>query len=462
MTQNNKTYLILITVALTAASCVLLLLCGGGAAMWLIGPEMLSPAAETANQRPPDAAGAAFEPPAAETNPAEPPVTEGEAETEAETAVEPEVEAPAESPPGEIVEIEAGNMFEEAAPISPGRYGGHISAEEEDWYKFEVPGGGIIEVSFTAGGDVPETQSVTLYDPERESIRHDVHVKPGRVADLAWITNASQSGFYYIRVGHGKDGTLTTNGTGSYTVELTMQNQDDAALGSDAGDEFPQAVAIQAGQPITGQLGGADRNDWYKLEVPGGHILDLTFTPGADVAETQSIFAFDADYGEPIWEEQHVFPSVNHAGRWIVGAEMGGTYFFQITYGHRKNGTGSYTFEVTVQPQNDANGGGDAGGEPVKGLDIQPGQPLSGEVGNFDEFDCYKFAPATGQTVSFTPGEETNGMGIQVFDADLEQIWRERSVGPTVNKTHQLAEVEGGTYYLCVGNVGQYTVEVRP
>lgn len=361
--------------------------------------------------------------------------------------------------------VTAGGSLEQANPIGPGHYSGDLGAKgAENWYKFDLPGGGILSLMFTAGEDISDSQSVTIFDPSREKLRWHNQIKPGEIVPFHWTANAASGGAYYMRVQHGTldvDFDPMFNGAGSYSFELAISDQNDANSNGDIGDDFAQAAFIQLGDPISGQLGGSDKADWYKFEVSGGQIVDLVFTPGADVQETQSIFAYDANHGNPIWEAQHVFPSVREPGRWVLDTSQAGIYYLQITYGHLKNGTGSYTLELSSQSQNDINQGIDAGGEPVQGLDIGPGQPLSGEVGNFDKLDCYKFTPVSGQTINYTLNPEAEGGAVQLFDADQREIWEENPVAPSVTKSHQLNEVIGGPYYICVAGEGNYTLEIK-
>ncbi|MBE7472479.1 MAG: hypothetical protein DPW09_22650 [Anaerolineae bacterium] len=464
MSKGSSLKAIIFTIMVTALACSVLLLCGGGVYLYLVAPETLNAIMQG------DGTGLVSAPVAATATSANPPATlSTPAEATATLVSAGPTPASHIAAPVEGAGVSAGNTYEQATTITPGQYTGKlIDKKDEAWYKFEVPGGGIINLTFTAGDDLADgfgkSQSITIFNPDRKEIAWQTKVERGKLASFRWVISDSQGGVYYLRVSGGRlyvDLEPDSDGTGSYSFELALQNQNDANSGGDVGDEFAQATVIQIGQPVSGQIGGSDKEDWYKFELSGGQILDLTFTPSPDVKETQSIFAFDAQGKQPIWEAQHVLPSVKQPGQWLMDIAQGGTYYLQITYGYLKDGTGSYALELAARPQNDANSGTDAGAEPEQSLEIQPGQLLTGQVGDFDKFDCYKFTPASGQTISFTPGQETKGMGIQLFNANLKEIWRENQIGPTVTKTHQLTEVTDRPYYLCVGNWGSYTVGVK-
>ena len=198
-----------------------------------------------------------------------------------------------------------------------------------------------------------------------------------------------------------------------------------------------------------------DDEDWYKFEVPNGHVLSVAFTPAEDAQPTDvSLFTPDQ---EEIWWDYGVGPTVTKSATKVMNTDSGGTYYVRVSGGH-----GSYSIELSSQSQDDADSGGDAGDKAVDALEVQTGLAFSGQLGDFDEEDWYKFTPTEGQIVSFTPGEDAEPANVSLFTSDQEEIWWEYGVGPTVTAAFEITEVVGGAYYIQVAyGSGSYTIEIK-
>jgi hypothetical protein len=65
-------------------------------------------------------------------------------------------------------------------------------------------------------------------------------------------------------------------GGGPYEFEIFLEQQNDAGLGSDAGDRIAEATKITSQRAITGELGGLDQEDWYTFSIREGKIIQFT------------------------------------------------------------------------------------------------------------------------------------------------------------------------------------------
>jgi len=376
------------------------------------------------------------------------PVVEEATPTPAEATPTPKpVEAtPTPATPEGVTEVEPNNGPAEATEISMGLSIGVLTNDEdEDWYKFEVPHGHVLSVAFTPAEDV-EPMDVSLFTPDQEEIWWEYGVGPTVTQSTTGVMNSSSGGTYYVRV---------SAGYGSYSIELSSRSQDDSDSGGDAGDKVVDALEVQMGLAFSGQLGDFDEEDWYKFEVPHGHVLSVAFTPAED-AEPMDVSLFTPDQ-EEIWWEYGVGPTVTKSTTGVMNSSSGGTYYVRVSAGY-----GSYSIELSSRSQDDADSGGDAGDKVVDALEVQMGLAFSGQLGDFDEEDWYKFTLTEEQMVSFTPGEDAEPMDVSLFTPDQEEIWWEYGVGPTVTVGFEITEVVRGSYYIQVAyGSGSYTIEIK-
>ena len=198
-----------------------------------------------------------------------------------------------------------------------------------------------------------------------------------------------------------------------------------------------------------------DDEDWYKFEVLNSHVLSVAFTPAED-AEPIDVSLFTPDQ-EEIWWEYSVGPTVTKSAISVMNTSSGGMYYIQVVYG-----SGSYSIKLSSQSQNDADSGSDAGDRVVDALEVQTGLTFSGQLGDFDKEDWYKFTLTEGQIVSFTPGEDAEPIDVSLFTPDQEEIKWKYSVGPTVTVEFEITEVVGEPYYIQVRyGSGSYSIEIK-
>lgn len=252
--------------------------------------------------------------------------------------------------------------------------------------------------------------------------------------------------------------TETVEETETETVDQGESTEVTPAAETGGANSAVDAIAIDVGT-ITGELETEENEDWYVFSVEGGETFELTFAPG-DEAEAIS---FDVLNGELdcIWYESNVRPPVTQTFSYTTSAEVGGEYYVEVSQGQ----PGSYSIELSKQMQNDASSGIDAGNSAVHAIEIATDVSVEGQVGDLDESDWYVFEIPQGDifTLTFTPGDNTESIDIDLLDSNLDCYWYESNVHPgvTANKTVIMSSSSGGTYYAEVSDgKGNYNLEV--
>ena len=346
---------------------------------------------------------------------------------------------------------DAGDKPASAIAIALGKsYSGLIGDHDAyDLYTFEAKGGDILNVTFTPAGDA-EGMSVAVMDPDQYEMWAEYGVGPSSAKTFSHVLDASAGGTYYVAV---------IDGEGAYTLDLSAASQNDAGSGKDAGDKPATAVAIEPNASYSGQIGGSDAEDLFKFEVAEGEIIALTFAP-ADDAEPISVSLWDPDLSE-LWSEYGVGPGVEKTYTYVVGTDLGGTYYVWVGDPEDQD---RYTFEIEVSGQDDAGSGGDAGDTPGTAVDVEPDVEYSGLVGNQDTDDYYRWEPEVGQVIVITAGPDAEGLYAAIWDGDESGVWEEYDImaGDTVE--YEIEAIDGETpYYLQIwGKSGTYTVLIEP
>lgn len=186
------------------------------------------------------------------------------------------------------------------------------------------------------------------------------------------------------------------------SVPLSRSEYDDAGYRKDAGDSFTRSDAIYPGEKVdnspgravTGKLSSSDDEDWYFFSVSDGQGIDITVTPSSGY-----------DFDLALYDDSETLKASSASGGVGVAeslfftSEYTGYYYMQITF-NSGSGEGSYTFDVTLDPQNDANSGDDAGDTFAEAVLITPGD-YSGYLDMDDPYDYYIFEVSTGDGIHF-------------------------------------------------------------
>ncbi len=343
-------------------------------------------------------------------------------------------------------ETEPNNTFDEAMPIETGIRQGVLGPGDEDYYRFDVPNGVILNVEF-AGLD-GDCFDVKMFDPQQKIIGE--FGCTGEVTDIRLMNNSSGGTYYLAVVGPWEDY------EGSYTIELILGMQDDSGAGGDAGDDFDTATAIEKGKH-SGEIGDYDQVDYYQFEVPNSGIMKVEFI-GIEGD------CFDIKMFDPKQKKIGEFGCTDEVTDIrLMNNSSGGTYYLAVV-GPWEDYEGSYTIElILLGMQDDSGAGVDAGDDFDTATSIEKGECF-GQAGYFDQEDFYQFEAVSDtilefyadidavlwfEIVLFDAGQKAVTDEITVFSGERDTIdFGERELAPGLYFLRIVAEDEGGRYIV--------------
>jgi len=348
-----------------------------------------------------------------------------------------------------ITETEPNDSYNQGMEIPAGILKGTLSAnDKQDYFRFEMNPGTILSLNFTAG-DGSQNLKIALRDFEGNEFWNSGETGPGANRSTRMLMNNTSGGIYYA---------VVDSGNGPYKIGLSIENQNDAGSGIDAGDRISKALAIKPGSSFSGEMGGLDEEDWYRFDIPPGHILKLSFTPReSSEAMKFSLRSFERS---EVWYSGVVPAGETRLERVMMNNSSGGTYYLEAYYG-----SGQYGFEIFIESQNDAASGTDAADKMAEALKIMPGRSYSGELGGYDENDWYRFDIPAGSILkmALTNYEDGEPMKFSFRNVDAIEVWQSDVVPPGTTKSTRMMinNTTGGIYFLeaFYGN-GPYKFEV--
>jgi hypothetical protein len=326
---------------------------------------------------------------------------------------------------------------------------GALSGDDrQDYFRFELGAGNILNLDFTPG-DESESLKVALRNFEGGELWNSGETTSGVAISTRMMMNNTSSGIYYA---------VVYSGIGSYHLDLFVETQNDGGSGTDAGDSITKALDIKLGRSYLGELGGFDENDWYRFDIPAGHILNLAFKP-LESAEAMK-FSLRSFERSEIWYSGVVSPGAKKPKRVMMNNSSGGTYYLEASYGR-----GQYEFEIFTENQNDAGSATDAGDKISEALRVEPGRAYSGELGGYDDKDWYRFdiLPGSVLKIALTSYEQGEPVKFSFRNAQRDEIWRleDSPSGHTESKRVVISNSAGGTYFLeAFYGTGPYEFEV--
>ena len=195
--------------------------------------------------------------------------------------------------------------------------------------------------------------------------------------------------------------------------------QNDINYNIDSGNRIQRSLPIWVGEPVdlapgrgrTGSLDpdNGDDADYYKYEVCAGQTIQ---------ASISSAFDYDIQIldliGNPVGQSYN--------------ADETGMHFCLIS-ANEGAGAGDYTFSITLNGQNDANSGSDAGNSIGSPLSISPGS-YSGYLDYNDHEDWYSFNVNSGQGIFITlESPDKNDMDVYLYNPSNELVHYEKYYG---------------------------------
>ncbi|MDH3882652.1 MAG: hypothetical protein OET63_00445, partial [Desulfobacterales bacterium] len=343
--------------------------------------------------------------------------------------------------------IDAGDRITKALAIKPGgSFLGEMGGiDEEDWYRFDIPPGYILKLSFTPKKS-SEAMKFSLRSFERSEVWYSGVIPPGETKLKQVMMNNSSGGTYYLEAYYG---------SGQYGFEIFIEGQNDAASGTDAGDKMAEALKIMPGRSYSGELGGYDENDWYRFDIPPGSILKMAFTNYEDGEPMK--FSFRNVDGVEVWHSEVVPSGTTESTRMMINNTTGGIYFLEANYG-----SGPYEFEVIMESQNDGDSGTDAGDKITEALKIKQGRLISGELGDFDKEDWFTFSPPEGKSIQFTSNKDGEPLQLSIGNVARREVLYTAELTPGITKTFEIPRDVRPPYFLKVyGGSSKYSFEIK-
>ena len=348
-----------------------------------------------------------------------------------------------------ITEKEPNDSYKQGMEIPVGVVNGALSENDrQDFFRFELNAGQVLDLDF-APADGSENITVALRNFEGNELWNSGQTAPGTVKSARIMMNNISGGIYYA---------VVHSGIGNYRLELFVETQNDGDSGADAGDNITNALTIEPGSSYSGELGGLDESDWYRFDIPAGHILKLAFTPD-ERAESMKFSLRKFERSE-IWYSGEVLPGAKSSKRVMMNNSSGGTYYLEAA-----SGSGRYEFEIFLETQNDAGSETDAGDKISEALKIEPGRSYSGELGGFDDNDWYRFNAPPGSVLKIALSTYEGGEPIKFSfrDPQRAEVWFTEEIPPgtTESKRIMINRSSGGTYFLdAFFGSGPYEFEV--
>jgi hypothetical protein len=348
-----------------------------------------------------------------------------------------------------IAETEPNDSYNQGMEVSMGVVNGALSEDDrQDYFRFELGAGNILNLDFTPGNE-SENLKVALRNFEGSELWNSGETTSGVVKSTRMMMNNTSGGIYYA---------VVYSGIGPYQLDLFVESQNDGGSGADAGDSITKALDIKQGHSYLGELGGFDENDWYRFDVPAGHILNLAFTPKQS-AESMK-FSLRSFERSEIWYSGVVPPGDKKPKRVMMNNSSGGTYYLEASYG-----SGQYEFEIFTESQNDAGSQTDAGDKISEALKVETDRAYSGELGGYDDKDWYRFdiLPGSVLKIALTTYEEGEPVKFSFRDAKRNRIWHIEDTFPGHTESTRVVvnNSAGGTYFLeAFYGSGPYEFEV--
>lgn len=247
------------------------------------------------------------------------------------------------------------------------------------------------------------------------------------------------------------------------TPEAATQN--DANTLADAGD-INSPTTLEAGMGYLGQLGNGDIWDIYQVHTDAFHVLRVTITADANnSAPIELSMVSSSD------KPSNVLSVVaGESGTAVLAANAKQINTIKL-FTSGQEGL-AYTLDVLIEPENDADSGGDVTDVLAEAMPISTGQTITGmsayrvNEGGHDN-DCYALdLPANAQLVVdiSSPLEQPypeSYASIELYGPqDHNYIWGATTTPGGISTLEHTADDAGGRHVLCAVTFEFYPVGV--
>lgn len=208
--------------------------------------------------------------------------------------------------------------------------------DKMDCYKFAVPSSG--KVSFDISSNAYAI-SFALYDESGREMHND--------SGAGYVSTAFDliKGTYYISVGTGSLYDFNYYGTYAVESEFVSAGESFEESGNGRNNSVNTASEIKLDTEYAGQIAMNDADDYYKVTVPAGGILEISGTSTSLACVNVALYSAD---GTKLTNKYY---DINTAGvnNFVLERECtAGTYYVDLSKWSDK--TGNYTFSVKVKP----------------------------------------------------------------------------------------------------------------
>ena len=395
--------------------------------------------------------------------------------------------------------FEPNNTAEEAyGPlISEQAYEAFIeTAEDEDWYYFDVDGKEA-HITMTS---LPEDYDMTLYDDDGWSIASSV---ASGSSDEEITTTELSAGRYYIKI-YAYYGSF--NSEDSYLLQITLTEPGSGGGGDNTGPYEPNNTAEEAygplvsGQPYEAYIETSQDVDWYYIDIASGSLASSVpqplirvprFAAGWGLKEsnknspkgktsavqpagsglTISLSSLPEDYDMKLYSgtsESEVGYSSNYGTDdediSISDLPDGRYYLMVYSYSDDYSSTDSYLLEAEFETstQEPAAQSDSSFYEPNNSLIVAYGPLANGQayvayLEDVDDEDWYYFDFAGGGdlTISLTGLPVDLNLNLY-FEDENQRVAFSDNTGDASEQIN-LSSPSDGRYYLSVSGVGEYS-----
>jgi hypothetical protein len=347
--------------------------------------------------------------------------------------------------PGEFIDNSPGR----------GRTGTLSSTDFNDWMFFSVCEGQEIDITVTPpiGFDI----NISLWTEKNIMV-----VSSNNSGNTPEVVNytATYSGRWFMQIGY-----VSGDGTGQYSIDISLQGQNDANSGIDAPNTYNDALVITPGI-YYGYLDMDDPYDWYSIQVIQDewiHLIlkvkTLTYLTDFDLQlySPNGTLVYE---GNKYYDDDFSYPA-NITGQWRIRVDIFPGWVdcpHPTNWSYYSYGSGAYNLTVSLERS----------GDEIPGAIPQPNiTPISKtyEIENDPDStkDDFSYLAAIPACNYLDGGQRYLAPIIYTGDSTPTGYWDDPTAYGTVDDTAQYLIDDWNTYLTLFGKTPeQYTLATEP
>jgi len=216
-----------------------------------------------------------------------------------------------------------------------GTYSGRLNDDDEaDFYKFNLSAGQRFFIDLTVGIMDTGTAKLSVYKPDKNYLISTSWTNPGVGDSFNYTTNNAGTGQYYVLL----------EGENSYTFTILLEDQFDAGVIGNAGDDINTPRPIELNKWYSGWMADADDKDYYSFPCMANQKLTVNFTilNGANKGKVTVHDAAKSYIDSSSWVNSGLVTYVN------VTQPTAGTGYLLV-----ETDFANYTFNVSAPPDSE-------------------------------------------------------------------------------------------------------------